>query len=106
VLVDDLREIHLGRRNINDQHVLCERDDARARFVIVSDELILLRIHRKKTACNFYQGALACFHCADEVTSGVMVEKLAMNGVNLVSGSKDHWPRRLRKFGCEFMFAL
>ena len=25
-----------------------------------------------------------------------------MNDVNLVSGSKDHWPRQLRKFGRRF----
>jgi hypothetical protein len=33
-----------------------------------------------------------------------MVEQLAMNDVNLVSGSKDHLPRQLRKFGRKFTF--
>jgi hypothetical protein len=53
-------------------------------------ELTLRRIHRKEISFHADQCPFVGFHCADEMSLRVTLEKLSMNDVNLFANINDH----------------
>ena len=86
--VSDFINFDVGRQNVH-YHRLVERNYAGAEF-FASYKLTLRRIHRKEISFHADQRPFVSFHCADEMSLRVTLEKLAMDDVNVFADVNDH----------------
>jgi hypothetical protein len=86
--VSDFVNFHVRRQNVH-YYRLVQRNYAGAEF-FAPYELTLRRIHRKEISFHADQRPFVSFHCADEMSLRVTLEKLSMNDVNVFANINDH----------------
>jgi hypothetical protein len=86
--VSDFVNFDVRRQNVH-YYRLVERNYAGAEF-FAPYELTLRRIHRKEISFHADQRPFVSFHCADEMSLRVTLEKLSMNDVNVFANINDH----------------
>jgi hypothetical protein len=86
--VNDVVDLHARRKNIEDDGIAyC--DDPRSQL-FSPDKLIMARFFGEKIALHSDKSSFMSFHGADKMAPNIVIEKLAMNKVNVFALVEYH----------------